>query len=59
MLDTKLDTLELIKKYQNGDTSLLETIINNNQNLAYSLVNRYKIPRTYKHPNGAIIWVKL
>lgn len=45
MLNTQLNTLELIKLYQNGDRSCLKTIIDKNQNLAYSLVNRYKLTR--------------
>ena len=45
MLETKLTTLELIKGYQNGHKEYLDLIINKNQNLAYSLVNRYKISK--------------
>lgn len=43
MIDIKLNTIDLIKEYQNGNKSILEVIINQNQNLAYSLVNRYKV----------------
>lgn len=42
---TKNNTLELIKKYKNGEKNLLDIIIKENQSLAYSLVNRYKISR--------------
>jgi RNA polymerase sporulation-specific sigma factor len=45
MIDTELTTLELIKLYKSGNKEILETIINKNQNLAYSLVNRYKISK--------------
>ena len=45
MLEIKSNTLELIKAYQSGDTSCLESIIIKNQNLAYSLISRYKISR--------------
>ena len=45
MIDTELTTLELIKIYKDGNKNILEKIINKNQNLAYSLVNRYKISK--------------
>ena len=45
MLETKLNTLELIKLYQEGQKELLEQIIEQNKNLAYSLISRYKISK--------------
>ena len=42
---TKLDTLTLIKRYKNGEKELLDLIIKENEGLAYSLVNRYKISK--------------
>ena len=45
MTQTKVDTLELIKRYKQGEKELLDLIVNENQALAYSLVNRYKISK--------------
>ena len=45
MLETKLNTLELIKLYQKGKKELLEQIIDLNKNLAYSLISRYKVSK--------------
>lgn len=42
---TKVDTLELIKRYKQGEKELLDLILNENQALAYSLVNRYKVSK--------------
>ena len=42
---TKVDTLELIKRYKQGEKELLDLIIKENQGLAYSLVNRYKVTK--------------
>lgn len=41
----KTSTLELIKRYKKGETELLSRIIKENEGLAYSLVNRYKISK--------------
>lgn len=43
MIETKIDTLELIKRYKNGEKYLLDTIVKANEALAYSLVNRYRV----------------
>lgn len=45
MQSIKPDTLELIKRYKNGETELLTLLIKENEALAYSLVNRYKTNR--------------
>jgi len=45
MTQTKVDTLELIKRYKQGEKELLDLIVNENQALAYSLVNRYKVSK--------------
>lgn len=45
MVLTKVDTLELIKRYKQGEKELLDLIIKENQGLAYSLVNRYKVTK--------------
>lgn len=45
MVVTKVNTLELIKRYKQGEKELLDLIINENQALAYSLVNRYKVTK--------------
>ena len=45
MTTTKVDTLELIKRYKQGEKELLDLILKENQALAYSLVNRYKVSR--------------
>ena len=45
MIDVKLNTIDLIKEYKNGKSDTLALIIEQNQNLAYSLVNRYKISK--------------
>lgn len=42
---TKVDTLELIKRYRQGEKELLDLIVKENQSLAYSLVNRYKVTK--------------
>ena len=42
---TKVKTLELIKRYKQGETDLLDLIVRENQSLAYSLVNRYKVSK--------------
>lgn len=42
---TKVDTLELIKRYRQGEKELLDFIVKENQSLAYSLVNRYKVSK--------------
>lgn len=43
MINTKVDTLDLIKRYKQGEKELLDLIIKENEALAYSLVNRYKV----------------
>ena len=43
MLETKQNTLELIKKYKQGQIEVLDIIVKENQALAYSLVKRYKV----------------
>lgn len=45
MTSTKVDTLELIKRYRQGEKELLDFIVKENQSLAYSLVNRYKVTK--------------
>ena len=40
-----MSTLELIKEYQTGNKDLLKDIVNENQALAYSLANRYKVTK--------------
>ena len=45
MINTKLDTLDLIKRYKQGEKEVLTLIVKENQALAYSLVNRYKVTR--------------
>ena len=45
MITTKVNTLELIKRYKQGEKELLDLIIKENQGLAYSLVNRYKVTK--------------
>jgi RNA polymerase sporulation-specific sigma factor len=45
MVQTKVDTLELIKRYKQGEKELLNLIVTENQALAYSLVNRYKVSK--------------
>ena len=45
MHSTKVDTLELIKRYRQGEKELLDFIVKENQSLAYSLVNRYKVSK--------------
>lgn len=42
---TKTETLELIKRYRQGEKELLSLIIAQNQSLAYSLVNRYRVSK--------------
>lgn len=42
---TKVNTLELIKRYRQGEKELLDLIVKENQSLAYSLVNRYKVTK--------------
>lgn len=45
MSATKTNTLELIKRYKQGEKEILTTIIKENEALAYSLVNRYKVTK--------------
>ena len=45
MINTKPDILDLIKQYQNGNKQVLEIIIEQNKNLAYSLISRYKVSK--------------
>ena len=45
MLSTKVTTLELIKRYKQGEKELLDLIVKENEGLAYSLVNRYKVSK--------------
>lgn len=45
MTHTKIDTLDLIKKYKAGEKDLLNIILKENEALAYSLVNRYRISK--------------
>lgn len=45
MQATKENTLEFIRRYKQGEKDLLDKIIKENEALAYSLVNRYKINR--------------
>lgn len=45
MIDTKVDTLDLIKRYKQGEKELLDLIVKANEALAYSLVNRYKVTK--------------
>lgn len=42
---TKTETLELIKRYRQGEKELLSLIIAQNQSLAYALVNRYRVSK--------------
>ncbi len=44
-MPTKVSTLELIKRYRQGEHELLDLIVSENQSLAYSLVNRYKVSK--------------
>ena len=43
MQTIQANTLELIKRYKAGETELISVIVKENEALAYSLVNRYKI----------------
>lgn len=45
MIETKVDTLDLIKRYKQGEKELLDLIVKANEALAYSLVNRYKVTK--------------
>ena len=42
---TKSSTLDLIKRYKQGEKNLLSLIVKENEALAYSLVNRYKVSK--------------
>ncbi len=48
MLSTKETTLNLIKRYKNGEKELKDIIVKNNLSLVYSLINRYKHTNTEK-----------
>ena len=45
MQTTKPNTLELLKRYKQGEKHLLSLIVRENEALAYSLVNRYKVSK--------------
>ena len=60
-----IDCKELsLKEYQNGFDKhqiMSATVLPYKKTYAWVVANarRYEIPRRYKHPNGAIIWVNL
>ena len=45
MTHTKINTLDLIKRYKSGEKHLLDIILKENEALAYSLVNRYRVSK--------------
>lgn len=45
MTETKVNTLDLIRRYKQGEKELLDLIVKENEALAYSLVNRYKVSK--------------